>query len=166
MVIWIYWVYRPCPYLLRRNFQKKHRRQLIQSTPPPRPLPLPLSAFLTEYTDAHEPSPSCMISKVSWIRKIIMEFTWLVEIEGFTNGHPIHSVAAYSEKKELLKHSKFLLARSLILFVWFRLTHPTPGIEPGGRMRCAISSMSSVSETHADKSHNLTVSYYREFWYR
>ena len=29
-------------------------------------------------------------------------------------------------------------------FVRFRLTPPTPGIEPGARMTCAISSMSSV----------------------
>ena len=36
-----------------------------------------------------------------------------------------------------------------ILFVRLiaRLTPPTPVIEPGGRMRCAISSMSSVSVT-------------------
>ena len=30
----------------------------------------------------------------------------------------------------------------LWLFVWLRLTHPTTGIEPGGRRRCAITSMS------------------------
>ena len=28
-----------------------------------------------------------------------------------------------------------------------RLTHPTPGFEPGGRIRCAISIISSVSAT-------------------
>ena len=39
-------------------------------------------------------------------------------------------------------------------FVWMRLTHPAPGIEPGGRTRCAISSMSSVSAT-LDTSHLL-----------
>ena len=32
-------------------------------------------------------------------------------------------------------------------FVWLCLTHPTPGIEPGSRMRWAISCMSSVSAT-------------------
>ena len=36
---------------------------------------------------------------------------------------------------------------SLFCFAWLRLTLPTPGIEPDGRMRCAISSMSSVSYT-------------------
>ena len=54
-----------------------------------------------------------------------------------------------------------------LVFVWLFLTHPTPGIEAGGRMRCAVSSMSSVSATletltHADKSHNLTGSHSRE----
>ena len=33
------------------------------------------------------------------------------------------------------------------LYVRLRPTHPTPGTEPGARMRCAISSMSSVSAT-------------------
>ena len=32
-------------------------------------------------------------------------------------------------------------------FFLLRLTHPTPGIEPGRWMRCAISGMSSVSAT-------------------
>ena len=46
-------------------------------------------------------------------------------------------------------------------FVCLRLTYPTPGIEPGGRMRCAISSMSSVLATldsrHSPTLINLTV---------
>ena len=32
-----------------------------------------------------------------------------------------------------------------LFYTWLRLTHPTLEIEPDGRMRCAISSMSSVS---------------------
>ena len=52
------------------------------------------------------------------------------------------------------------------LLVRLRLIHPTPGIEPGGPMRGAISSISSMSATldtfHADKSQNLACSYFRE----
>ena len=45
--------------------------------------------------------------------------------------------------------------------VCLRLTHPTPGIEPGGRMRCAINSRSFVLVildrlSDADIAHNLT----------
>ena len=46
-------------------------------------------------------------------------------------------------KKSQLTFKKY----NLYLLVLLRLTHPTPGTEPGGRMRCAISSMCSVSGT-------------------
>ena len=35
----------------------------------------------------------------------------------------------------------------MLIFVWLRKIHPTPGIESGGQMRSAISSISSVSAT-------------------
>ena len=45
--------------------------------------------------------------------------------------------------------AKVLSVRPLRLFDWdsYIVLIPTPGIEPGGRMRCAISGMSSVAAT-------------------
>ena len=49
----------------------------------------------------------------------------------------IDSPLNFPAQIETFRHLYFLL----------RLTHPTPGIEHGGRMRCAIISMNSVSAT-------------------
>ena len=43
--------------------------------------------------------------------------------------------------------NNIICPRRVFFFVRLRLTHPISGIGPGGRMRCAISSMSSVSAT-------------------
>jgi len=43
--------------------------------------------------------------------------------------------------------NNFSQSYPIVLFVWLRLTRPTPGIEPGGRMRCAAISTRYVSAT-------------------
>ena len=47
----------------------------------------------------------------------------------------------------MMQCNAFLYGTSSPSFVSLRLTHLTPGIEPGGRLKCAVSSMSSVSVT-------------------
>ena len=50
-----------------------------------------------------------------------------------------------------IQKSSYVSVPTVIFFSFFyfllRLTYPTPGIEPDGRMRCAISRMISVSAT-------------------
>ena len=102
---------------------------------------------------------------VSFVQKFRLELNYFLYIHTTENAsifqdqgkHPLVEQSPILEQFRQSSHLKFAFSR-IGFGVYLCLTHPTPGIEPSGRMRCAISSMSSVSKilytlAYADKSH-------------